>query len=67
MGSAPAWPFDYSGWIARALLSEDGHLFISDGGCTLQYRRGARLCGCDVDRIKAACVAAGLPAKTASG
>ena len=47
--------------IARALATAGGHLAIGRGGFTLHYDRGCRLSGYDVERIKAACISAGLP------
>lgn len=47
--------------IARALATAGGHLAIGRGGFTLHYDRGCRVSGHDVEPIKAACIAAGLP------
>ena len=52
---------DDRGLIARALATVSGHLAIGRGGYTLHYDRGCRLSGYDVEPIKAACIAAGLP------
>ena len=52
---------DDRGLIARALATVGGHLAIGRGGYTLHYDRGCRLSGYDVDPVKAACIAAGLP------
>lgn len=48
-------------YIARALATDGGHLSIGRGGFTLYFGSGARLHGYDCDRIKAECIAAGLP------
>lgn len=47
--------------IGRALATEGGHLSIGRYGTTLHYARGCALSGYDPDRLKAACLAAGLP------
>ena len=47
--------------IARALVTVGGHLAIGRVGFTLWYDRGCRLAGYEVEPIKAACIAAGLP------
>lgn len=47
--------------IARALATVGGHLAIGRGGFTLWYDWGCRLSGYDVEPMKAACIAAGLP------
>ena len=47
--------------IARALVTVGGHLAIGRGGFTLWYDRGCRLSGYEIEPIKAACIAAGLP------
>lgn len=52
---------DDRGLIARALATVDGHLAIGRGGYTLHYDCGCRLSGYDVEPIKAACIAVGLP------
>lgn len=52
---------DDRGLIARAFATVGGHLAIGRGGYTLHYDRGCRLSGYDVEPIKAACIAAGLP------
>jgi hypothetical protein len=53
---------DYGEYITSALRTDGGHLSIGRGGFTLCYARGARLSGYDCERIKAYCIAAGLPA-----
>jgi hypothetical protein len=55
------WPEDDAERIRRALATEGGHLGISRGGFALYYGRGSTLSGYDVEPMKAACVAAGLP------
>jgi hypothetical protein len=52
---------DYDDYVASALRTEDGHLSIGRGGFTLYYARGASLSGYDCERVKACCIAAGLP------
>ena len=52
---------DYDTYIARALSTEGGHLSIGRGGFALYFGRGAHLSGYDCERVKAACIAAGLP------
>ena len=52
---------DNRGLIARALATAGGHLAIGRGGYTQHYDRGCRLSGYDVEPVKAACIAAGLP------
>lgn len=47
--------------IARALATSGGHLTIGRGGFTLWYDRGCRMSGYDVEPMRAACIAAGLP------
>lgn len=41
---------------------DGGHLFVGDAGFTLVDQRGTTLSGYDVEPVKAACIAAGLPA-----
>jgi hypothetical protein len=50
----------YDAEIARALATEGGHLAIGRGGFTLHFG-GGWLSGHDVEPVKAACIAAGLP------
>jgi len=52
---------EYDEYIASALRTEGGHLSIGRGGFTLYYAGGARLSGYDCERVKACCIAAGLP------
>jgi hypothetical protein len=47
--------------IERAKETEGGHLTIGRGGFTLHFDDGCTLSGYDIDRIKALCIAAGLP------
>ena len=47
--------------IQSALAIEGGHLGIGRGGYTLYFARGSTLSGYDIDAMKAACNAAGLP------
>lgn len=47
--------------IVRALTTAGGHLFVGRNGYTLWYDRGCRLHGYDVEPMRAACIAAGLP------
>ena len=61
MSAAPEWPKDDGERIRRALAVEGGHLGIGRGGYCLYYARGTTLSGYDVERMKADCVAAGLP------
>jgi hypothetical protein len=61
MTAATSWPTDDAERISRALETEGGHLGIGRGGYTLYYDRGSTLSGYDVEPMKAACVAAGLP------
>ena len=61
MSAAADWPKDDAERIRRALATDGGHLGIGRGAYTLYYARGARLSGYDVERMKADCVAAGLP------
>ncbi len=61
MDNAAPWPRTDAEYIARALTVEGGHLGIGCGGYTLYYARGATLSGYDVQPMKAACTAAGLP------
>ena len=52
---------DYATYIARALATEGGHLAIGRGGATLYFGHGASLSSHDIEPIKDACIAAGLP------
>lgn len=52
---------EYGMYIARALATEGGHLFIGHNGFTLWYGWGCRLYGYDQDVARAECVRAGLP------
>jgi hypothetical protein len=61
MTATTNWPKDDAERIRRALATEGGHLGIGRGGFTLYYARGSTLSGYDVEPMKAACVAAGLP------
>jgi hypothetical protein len=61
MITATIWPKDDADRIGRALATEGGHLGIGRGGFTLYYDYGSTLSGYDVEPIKAACAAAGLP------
>ena len=61
MSAAADWPKDDAERIRRALATDGGHLGIGRGNYTLYYARGARLSGYDVERMKADCIAAGLP------
>lgn len=61
MADASPWARDDADAIGRALAVDGGHLFLGEGGFTLAYQRGTTLSGYDVERVKAACVAAGLP------
>ena len=54
-------PVGWSADIARALAVEGGHLEVGRYGYTLYLDRGCRLSGYDLDGMKAACIAAGLP------
>ena len=54
-------PVSWSAHIERALAVEGGHLEVGRYGYTLYYDRGCRLSGYDLDGMKAACIAAGLP------
>ncbi len=47
--------------IARALATPGGHLSIGHAGNTLHFGDGCNRHGDDDDRMKALCVAAGLP------
>jgi hypothetical protein len=51
---------DY-GLIDQARATEGGHLSIGRGGYTLCFAEGATLSGYDTERMKAACIGAGLP------
>ena len=61
MANASPWARDDADAINRALAVDGGHLFVGDAGFTLAYQRGTTLSGYDVEALKAACVAAGLP------
>lgn len=61
MAGASPWARDDADAIGRALAVDGGHLFLGEGGFTLAYQRGTTLSGYDMEPIKAACVAAGLP------
>ena len=61
MGAVSPWLEDDADGIRRALAVEGGHLAIGQGGYTLYYAEGSRLSGYDVEPMKAACIAAGLP------
>jgi hypothetical protein len=52
---------EYDEYIASALRTEGGHLSIGRDGFTLYFAGGARLSGYDCERVKACCIAAGLP------
>jgi hypothetical protein len=54
-------PVGWSADIARALAVEGRHLEVGRYGYTLYLDRGCRLSGYDLDGMKAACIAAGLP------
>jgi hypothetical protein len=51
----------YDEYIASALGTEGGHLSIGRGGFSLHHAAGAYLSGYDCERVKACCIAAGLP------
>jgi hypothetical protein len=55
------WPQDDADAIRRALATEGGHLFVGGNGYTLHYAKGATSSGYQVERVKSACLAAGLP------
>ena len=61
MADASPWARDDADAINRALAVDGGHLFVGEGGFTLAYQRGTTLSGCDVELVKAACVAVGVP------
>ena len=61
MANASPWARDDADAINRALAVDGGHLFVGDAGFTLAYQRGTTLSGYNVEALKAACVAAGLP------
>ena len=50
-----------AGLIHQALATTGGHLSVSRYGFSLHYGRGCTLSGHDPDRLKAVCIAAGLP------
>jgi hypothetical protein len=52
---------DYDGYIARALAVGCSHLAIGRGGFTLRFGRGVSLSGYEIEPIKSAGIAAGLP------
>lgn len=52
--------FSYTAYIEQAKRTAGGHLHIGRGGFTLSCG-SSRLSGYDCDRVKALCVAAGLP------
>jgi hypothetical protein len=52
---------DYKPWIAKALATPGGHLFIGCAGYTLFFDKGSTLTGYDCDIMKDACAKAGLP------
>ena len=52
--------FSYTAYIEQATRTAGGHLHIGRGGFTLSFG-SSRLSGYDCDRVKALCVAAGLP------
>jgi hypothetical protein len=52
---------NYDQYIASALRTDGGHLSIGRGGFSLHYAAGAHLSGYDCERVKACCIAAGLP------
>ena len=52
---------DYDTYVSRTLATEGGHLAIGRGGATLYFGRGASLSSYDIEPIKNACIAAGLP------
>ncbi len=47
--------------VGRALRTEGGHLSIGPAGFSLHYDRGCTLSGYDCERMKALCIARGLP------
>jgi len=57
MSASANWSAD----IERALTVEGGHLAVGRYGYSLYYARGCSLSGYDLDDMKAACIAAGLP------
>lgn len=60
--TSPSPPsFSYRPYIDSALRTPGGHLSIGRGGFTLYHSEGARLSGYDLEPVKAACIAAGLP------
>jgi hypothetical protein len=52
---------DYATHIAQALATEGGHLAVGRGGATLFFGQGASLSSYEIEPIKHACIAAGLP------
>ena len=52
---------DYATYIARALAIEGGHLSVGRGGASLYFGQGASFSSYDIEAIKDACIAAGLP------
>jgi len=61
MADVSPWARDDADAIERALAVDGGHLFVGEGGFTLAYQRGTTLSGYDVEPVRAACIAAGLP------
>ena len=61
MNTAVNWPKDDVERIKRTLAVENGHLWIGRGDYTLHYANATTLSGYDVERMKADCIAAGLP------
>ena len=61
MGAVPVRPKDDADTISRALAVEGGYLIVHEGSYTLAFGHGARLTGYAVERLEAACIAAGLP------
>jgi hypothetical protein len=51
----------YDEYIASAPRTDGGHLAIGRGGFVLWYEAAACLSGYDCERVKACCIAAGLP------
>jgi hypothetical protein len=51
----------YGPWIAKALTTPGGHLFIGCAGYTLFFDKGSTLTGYDCDIMKDTCIRAGLP------
>lgn len=55
------WPKDNADAIRRALATEGGHLFLGRNCYALYYAKGAINRGYDIEPMKRACLAAGLP------